>query len=265
MNPITYALNDLDFHISREVLNVSFKELQPLISSNVTSIHEVITNEIIRRKVLVDCNIVGGEEVDIFLDKCIVEHIYEQNETVIRVPMSLTGNRSIIEPLSLVLNTYIAGNGMLTGSTSNQLGLMQKLTASQTGPDVIQTSKMQMIGKNTILVQSSTALFTNGILRVNIENSSNLDNMGSRFNLVFSRLVRQAIKMYIYNNIRVKVNQGYIYGGHELSIITDIMNEYSDQESMYYETLTKEWSKCQFLNSEKAMTSLIGMMLGSNM
>ena len=265
MNAITYALDDLEgFHVSSEILNLAFKEFQPLISSIVTSIHEIITNEIIRRKVLVDSNIVGGEEIDIFLDKCNVQHIYEQNETVIRVPKELTGNRTIIEPLSLVLNTYIAGNGMLTGGTSNLFGNMQKLTATATGPDVIQTSKMQMIGENTILVQSSSALFTNGILRVSIENSSNLDNIGTRFNLVFSKLVRQAVKMYIYNSTRVKANQGVLYGGHELSIVSDIMNEYGDQESMYYETLTKEWAKCQFINSEKNMTSYIGMMLGSN-
>ena len=70
--------------------------------------------------------------------------------------------------------------------------------------------------------------------------------------------------MYIYNSTRVKANQGVLYGGHELSIVSDIMNEYGDQESMYYETLTKEWAKCQFINSEKNMTSYIGMMLGSN-
>lgn len=265
MNPITYALGNLKFHISKEILNIAFKEYQTLISSNVTSIHEIITNEIIRKKVLVDCNIVSCEEVDIFLDKCDVRHIYEQNETVIKVPKELTGNRSIIDPLSLVLNTYIAGNGMLTGGTSNQLGNLQKLTAAHTGPDVIQTSKMQMIGENTILVQSSTALFSNGILRVSIENSSNLDNIGSRFNLVFSKLVTQCIKMFIYNDMLVKLNEGYLYGGHELSVVNEIINGWSDYESMYYETLTKEWSKCQFLNSEKAMTSYIGMMLGSNM
>lgn len=265
MNLITYALNDLDFHISKEILNIGFKEFQPLTLNNITTLHDIILNNVIRRKVLVDSNIVGGETIDIFLTDCQVEHIYNQNETVIRVPKELTGGRAIIDPLSLVLNTYIAGNGMLTGSTSNVLGNAAKIVSAQTGPDVIQTSKLQLIGENTILVQSSTALYTSGILRVVIENSSNLDNINMRHAIVFSKLVRQAIKMYMYANTRVSMGQGYIYGGHELSIVSDIVNEFSDAESMYYECLKTEWAKSQFVNNEKNMTAYIGMMLGSNM
>ena len=265
MNLITYALNDLDFHISKEILNIGFKEFQPLTLNNITTLHDIILNNVIRRKVLVDSNIVGGETVDIFLTDCEVQHIYEQNETIIRVPKSVTGGRTIIDPLSLVLNTYIAGNGMLTGSTSNVLGLAAKIVASQTGPDVIQTSKLQMIGENTILVQSSTALYTSGILRVVIENTSNLDNMGMRHGITFSKLVRLAIKMYLYTNTRVSMAQGYLYGGHELSIVQDIVNEMSDAETMYYECLKTEWAKSQFINNEKNMTAYLQMMLGSNM
>jgi hypothetical protein len=265
MNLITYAINDLAFHFSKEILNIGFKEFQPLTENKLVTIEEIITNNIIRRKVLVDSNVVGGEVIDIFLDKCNVQHIYEQNESIITVPKELTANRSIIEPLSLVLNSYIAGNGMLVGSTSNVLGSMTKLVSAHTGPDVIQTSKMQMIGENKILVQSSTALYTNGILRVNIENSQNLDNMNQKHAIVFSKLVRHAIKMYMYNNTRVQLNQGYIYGGHELSIVSDIVSEFSSAEQDYYETLTKEWAKCSMLNSDKVMTSMIGLMLGSKM
>ena len=65
--------------------------------------------------------------------------------------------------------------------------------------------------------------------------------------------------------MRVKLDQGYVYGGHELGVITDIIDGYADAEEMYQEHLTTIMKKALFSVQSENMDRYIKSMLGNIM
>lgn len=264
MNALTYALMVVKNKIPIEILNIAFRENSNAVN-NILSIDELISNKLIRSKVLTDCNLVGGVHVNIDLNQCTITKLPEVGNYIIYVPKELTGNRSIINALSLISTVTTTLNMPTVPTSGNTSGMLDKLADSMTGiGNVLQTSRLEVIGENTIYCATNMLTFSNGVLKCTIENNANLTNLNTKSYPVFSDLVIYAVKSYIYNHLRVKINQGYLYGGHELSVITEIIDSYSDAETMYDELLRTKWSKVQFMNNEASMSRYIRTMIGYN-
>lgn len=264
MNALTYALSVVKTKIPIEILNIAFRENSNAVN-NIITIDELISNKILRPRVLTDCNLVGGVHTTIDLNQCVITKLPDVGNYIIYVPKVLTGNRSIINALSLVSTVTTTLNMPSVPTSGNTSGMLDKLADTMTGSGgVLQTSRLEVIGENTIYCATNMLTFSNGVLRCTIENNANMSNLNTRSYPVFSDLVVYAIKAYIYNMMRVKINQGYLYGGHELSVITEIIDSYSDAETMYDELLRGKWAKVQYMNNESSMTRHIRTMIGYN-
>jgi len=259
MNPITKSISEVYFNIPKEILELTFLENKDF---KVNSIDEAILNRIVRPRVIFDCNIVGGVEIYISIDKCIllVNYIGDMTEYLVEVPKALTNNRSIISPLSITVNLH---NGLginqfnVNDSIRETVGVMA--TAAASPP--ITTSRLELVGENKILVGNPSRIIVNGILKCVVENDANMSNIKPRSYIAFSKLVVLATKAYIYNFLSFKVAKGYIYNGHELSIINDIVNDYASANADYQDYLVNTWGRVAYHNDETRMTNLIAGML----
>lgn len=260
MNAIIKAVQDIKFNIPLEVLQVGFVENFDRVN-HITSLDDRIINSVIRPRVLVDCNLIGGVTVKIDIDKCNVLQL-PTREYIVEVPKNLTSNRPIIACLSLVANhigmlhnPYMGNNDILTQGTH-----MMNSLATET---VIQTSKLELIGENTILVNEPHMGLLNATIRVIIAYDDMLTNLHPRSFLEFSNLCRLAVKSYIYNNCTVKLDQGYIWAGHELGKLGEIIESYADAEEMYKEHLETVMRRVLFYNDPNNTARLIATMLGN--
>ena len=269
MNAISKALSELHFKIPDRILNIAFKEHNSAID-NFISIDEAIMAKLMRPRVLVDCNLVGGVMVVIPINKCEVTWLQNQ-QYLIRVPKELTNKKSIISVLSIVgTSYYMPSSNSLAGQyvtnaadvspvLSSGLNMMNNLANSP----AVHTSRLELIGENIITVQDPTVGIFDGALRCNVENNTNLENINPKAYLAFSEMVALAAKSYVYNHCRIRIDQGYLYGGHELGIVNEIIETYSDAETMYVEYRETKWAKDAAMQNTEFMNRYIKSMFGN--
>ena len=260
MNAIQKALTDVKFTIPLEVLVIAFSESDRTLN-NMINIDDRMMSAVIRPRVLVDCNIVGGIETRIDINRCNISWL-SNREFIIEVPKELTDGRSIITVLSLVSNVVYTQSTMygdMPSSLSAGINMMNNLGTET----IVQTSRLELISDNVVLASDPNIHLMNGIMRCIVENSPNMENINPRSYLAFSKLIILAVKSYIYNTLVVKLDKGYIYGGHELGIIKDIIDNYSTAEEDYQEYLNTTWKKVSFFNDTEKMGRFTRSMLAN--
>lgn len=267
MTAVTKALSDIKATIPLEILKLGFQgEVDAFTQRNlITSLDDRILTNVIRKRVLVDCNLIGGITTVVPVSGCDIVQT-RMNEFVINVPKTLTSNKSIVSVLSLVANLTHTSNTLApVGSvnTSPILSATANMYNSMKTINVIETSRLELIGDNTIIVEEPAISVFSASLRCNLEYDDNMSTLSSRFMLAFAKACILACKSWLYTNLIVKLDQGKLYGGHELSVITDIVNNYQDAEEQYQEYLTTMLQKILFMADNRKITRYIAAQLGN--
>lgn len=262
MNAIIKSLQEIKFTIPPEVLQIGFVENFNR-TNIITSLDERIKNSVIRARVLVDANMLGGVPIRIPLPRC---KYYEvgNREWVVEIPKELTSNRSIVAVQSLVSNSSYITQIPLYNTTSviTQANHMMNSLGSER---IIQTARLELIGDNVVLVQDPAITIFNATIRANIEYDEMMNNLHPRYIPVFAKACVLATKAYIYNNCTVKLDQGYVYAGHELGTPGEIINGYSDAEEQYQEHIYNVLGKVLFMNDSNRSGRYIASMLGNTL
>lgn len=260
MNAVNVALSRIRFAIPEEVLLIGFIENSKRVNA-VTSLDERIMNSVIRPRVLIDLNLTGGVEVRIPVGECNYT-IPFPGEIIITVPKELTMGRSIVSVQNLLCNVGYA-TGPTPYYTTSLVSAANNMYTNLANVPVVQTSRLELIGENTVLVQDPSIAIFNAILRCTVENEENLANLHPMYYQEFANLCILAVKSYIYNYCRIKLDQGYIYGGIELGAVTDEINSYSEAEEQYKEFLKTVMKKILAMNQTDISTRLIRAALGN--
>jgi hypothetical protein len=265
MNAIINAITDIKFRIPSEILNITFRENMDNINP-IIPIDDRILNLVIRPRVLKDLNLVGGIELRIDVSQCPIRQVNSPfNEFIVEVGKNLTNGKSIISVLSLIARSTSSGSGGIGyGAPSQVDSAMTKMYNNLANVNVVQTSRLELIGENTVLIQDPALMLSYSVLRCVIENNSNLENINPRNYPAISNFVLLAVKSYIYNKMVIKLDQGYVYSGHELGIVSEIINGYADAEDMYQELLTGKMRKISFMNNNDSKGRFIKAMIGNN-
>lgn len=262
MNAIHKALAEIKFQIPHEVLQVGFVENFERVNQ-VVSLDERIMNSVIRPRILVDANLVGGVVARVPVQGCEVRE-YLPYEYIINVPKELTSGRSIVSVLSLVSYTNVMTTAPVY-TASPLLTAANNMFNSITQETVVQTSRLELIGDNTIIVQDPNLSIFTGCLRCMVEYDENMSSIHPRNIHTFCKLCVLGTKSYIYNNCKVKLDQGYVYGGHELGSISEIIDSYSDAEEQYQEFLNTDFKIVAFVNTGDNIFRLIQSMIGNTL
>lgn len=255
MNAIQNALIDIKAVIPPEILHLAFTD--PSIRDNyIFSLDERITNYVIRRFVLKDLNIVGGVLTRVPLQKCGITYVgananyVDTREFIVTVPKALTNGNSIVSVLSLVSNV-IYQNVVPFSSTPDSMSAGMNMYNNMAAANVVQTARLELIGDNVIMVSDATVHLVNSVLTCFVENAANLENINPRYFPKITEMCLLAVKRYIYTNHKIKLNQGYIYNGHELGAIDEIINSYEGAAQEYNDNLGK-YRKISFMNNTEA-------------
>jgi len=267
MNAISIALQEIRYCIPYEVLQLAFVENEPFVGyvrNELISLDERIRNSVIRTRVMTNCNLVGGDPITVYLNSPGIQ-INEilPAEYVITIPKQYTLGRSIIAALSIVSNFgYL--NTASFGYTSPLVSSANNMYNNLSNETIMHSSRLEMIGDNVLIVKDPSMYLFNTALRCVVENDVNMANLHPRFIPAFANLCVLATKAFIYNHCKIKMDQAFLYGGHELNAVTEIVDSYSDAEQMYQEFLKIQFRKIMYMNSSNNMSRTIRSMFGNN-
>lgn len=282
MNALIYSLNEVRHQIPEQLLHAGMMIDEQEATAYLTTIDDKLLHKVLKKRVLLDANIVGGVEMVIPLNG-IQPSFHEHFYTVYNIPPEQTNNREIISALSLAFmpgNGYFAqagsyygsgagmsGNSTISGLNSSNpvMGVADRIGNAASSSGVLSNAHLELVAYNTILVYAHYRTLASFGVRVVVENDSNLNNIQPRSYKSFSMLCVLAVKAYLYNKLIIPINSGYLSGGQELGMFKSILEGYSSAEEEYRTYLREVWGAVAFLNDTTRTNRYIGSMLSINL
>lgn len=264
MGPLSKCIDEVKFRIPRAILEAVFIKRAQHWRLTPASLDEHILNEVVRPRVLVDCNLVGGTEVFIPLDGVPLERGNDYT-TVYRIPKDKTQGRSIMSVLNITFSdpTKVSSYGVAAGAhNSIMMQAGQAVMDAMGSMPVTSTAYVQLIGENVVMVRDTVVLPANIYLRCLLENDENMSHLQLKSYRDFSKLVEYAVKAYIYNEYVIPMDMGELYGGQALGRFKEIIDSYADAEELYQDFLRDKWQKISLMNDREQHTRFLRLMMG---
>lgn len=265
MNPIQKALDLIKFEIPPQILRTFFVSSNLINRHQNVNIDENILAQVIRPRVLVDCSLVGGAEININMNG-LASDIVDPLTTVYRIPKERTQGRSIMSVLSIA---YVDANSLVNwGNTIptcdvSALGTAAgALLSSQTPPAVAGTARVRIIGDNVIEVRDAQRMATYGSCRAIVANDENMSHLQPRSYYDFAELCLHAVKGYIYNEYIVDIDMGQLHAGQNIGRFKDEIEKYADSNENYRVFLHERFTKVQVLNDTETTNRFIKALVG---
>lgn len=261
-NPISRAVSVIRRTIPNQILNEVFMPKTRHWTGGVFNLDEEISRQVIRPRVVADCDIIGGHEQMIRLIDCQVERTQDL-QTVIYVPKHVTAGRSITSVLSMTLMDARAAQaasstaGYSACSVNPITMASAALAGSYDAPGVMSTSRLELIAENTIMLKDASIGTSLGTLRVILANDENMNNLSIRFINQFVELCKLGVKSHIYNEMIVTMDEAEIQGGARIGAFKNIVESYADAEQQYQEYLKETWQKTAIMNDRESYHNLI--------
>lgn len=269
MNPISKAISDITYRIPRDILQEVFMPKQYGFREAPVTIEEQIRNIVIKGRVMVDCDLVGGTETWVNLAGVPFEQLASDRFiTVYYVPKSRTQGRTINSVLNMA---YVSGPGMAYGGAMSQFdpcsvneynSAAKQVVDSFSSIPMVSTAHVQLIGENVVMVKETGIASGTGVLRVILANDENYSHLQIRSFPMFSRLCELACKAYIFNEYDIILDRGQITGGITLGKFREIVDRYSDAEEMYQTYLHETYRDVALMNDQESYNRLIQMTVG---
>lgn len=237
---INYGVERVLREIPEEILHRAFGSNEWHNHLNRLSLEERIRREVLVRTVLPDCNIVGGEMMEIALGNFTWEWL--DNGARVEIPMSATRNRKISSVLSIETSYR---NTEAYGAFPGE-------------PTPTGHCEVYLVGPNVIYMPIHPGNM-NCFLRCVIENDGQMANISPRAMYVFGDLAVLAAKAYVFNKLAVNSTIVSMSGGQVDGRMRGIIDGYADATTMYSELLTVRWKKIALLNDRKWHHRLIGI------
>ena len=240
MNFIQTAVDRIYREVPIEILRMAFITTDWREQFNQVTLEERIRREIIDKILLTDCNIIGGDEVEVKLGHLPWERI--DSGIALTIPLSETHGRKIQSVYSLEF-----------GFRGTEPEAIAPGMPGGTGTD-----EVYLIGQNRIFTPINVVT-NNAALRCSIENDKNLANINQKAAFLFGDLAVLAARGYIHNKLAISTNVGYMSGGQVDGRLRAIIDDYGDAFNMYRELLTGRWKKVLMLNDKKWKRRMIKM------
>ena len=264
MNVCAKSIEDLKFKIPRRILEAVFIERNSNWRQSQYNIDENIMSTVVRPRILVDCNLVGGAEVYIPLEGVPKERVNDYT-SVYRIPKNKTQGRSILSVSNITFSDPTRMSSMGTGATQGNSMLLragQAVMDAMGNIPLTSTANVQLIAENVVMVRDTIVLPANIYLRCTIANDENMTHIQPRSYRHISKLVEYGVKSYIYNYLVIEMGSTMLQGGQDLGIFKDIVDSYSDSEELYETHLREVIEKVQFMNDNTTYTRFLKSIIG---
>ena len=268
MSAITKALDHIKMTIPFEVLKIAFRDDLHNWRQAPTGLDNLILEKVIKPRVLVDADLVGGSMVIIALDTVAPKYV-DNYSFIYEIPPDKVSNREIVSVLSVGYLPYAGSFGygttnqpaMSSGSFNDLTSAGQRLMDSHSNMPVVSTASCDIIGYNTVLIRDSQRLTATYTLRCVLANDVNLVNINPRSWLNFCNLCALAVKSFIYNKLIIQIDQAYLSGGQELGALKNYVESLSDAEELYQTYLRETWQAVAFHNDSQSFERFIRLQI----
>lgn len=270
MGAIEKAIDEVRFEIPYEILNETFKVDTGYASAGRstgvrTSLEARIREEILDKKVLVDCNLMGGHEVVVPLSGLQVKYNVDRT-FVVTIPKQRTEGLSITSVLSVAQAPDGWMGSIYTGpnagnSFANRMDAM--FHGSLGGGSLGQIdARVRLIGDNIVYVKLVDETTSDIFLRCRVGSDSNMSRLPAPYWLDFSEMVVLATKAYIYKELPIRMGEGQLSGGLNLGRFKEIIDEYADANTLYKEFVRENWPRIAGLTDEERHSRVIQSQFG---
>lgn len=281
MNPITKAINEVKYRIPKAILEKVFIDGSRYYRSTMAaSIDEQIETLVLRPRVLVDCNLIGGQLDLVPLDGLTFERPL-QYTTVIHIPGSRLHGRTINSALnvsffnSAAIAGYAAagvmGMGQFAGGTSSYgtdnsaaMGAAAGVMSAFDKIPMVSTSRVKLIAHNTICIYDGVNIPANSYLRCILSYDDQMSSLPMRAYKHFSQLVEYAVKAYIYNELVINLDQGELVYGQTIGVFKTIVESYADANQNYADFMRDSMEAVLFMSDENQYLRYVKLVTGSN-
>lgn len=268
MQAIVKALSEIHYRIPGQILKEVFSPKFYAGRNTPVSLDEQITHLVIKPRVLVDCNLVGGAEIFVSLDGLPVQQPNDFT-AIFHIPRERTQGRSIISALSVgytspsLAAASASMGGVQPSSNTPVMGAAMAMMDSYSPIPVTSTAKVQLIAENTVMIRDVSPIMPNGYLRCVIGNDDNMSHLQLRSIPQFCKLAELAVKAFIYNESVINIDMAKLTGGLDLGKYKEIVDSYNEAETMYEEYLEKTWSKVSFFNDRETFQRHLRLYIGA--
>lgn len=272
MNIVPYAISNLKMAIPNYLLTETF-----LSSINRTgrylNLDEVIEDTVIRPIVFKDINVITGQMALIplaYADRVRIDPL----TTVFNIDQDILQGRKIIAVHSVGLGFNTAVNLLPLQSSfntntspcqNNPIANAQRAmdTANLDSYSPITTNCRLLAGDSLYVLFNAPTAAVNAA-RVTLTHDENLANINPMSYGAFSDLVLLATKAYIYNAMKVPLDQGYYINGVEISSLKEIVDSYSEAYTDYKTFLNTKWARVSFCNDKIQYSRYIKLQIPAN-
>lgn len=264
MNAIDKALRDITFSIPAEIRQWIFG-VTPIGGRLVPiSERQQIRHAVIDARVLPDCDLVGGEQVVVPLERMPYQELPD-GSALYQIPSERLQGRRIQVAYSVSSGSQLnEPTGRVVRNDSLLTNAAQKIidAHSFTGNDT--TNRVRVVGENVVLVEERLTL-NQLYLRCVLTNDANLSNFSPRAFPYFSKLCIMATKAHIYNEGVLRLDAGVLQGGVQLGKFREIIDSYADSNTLYEEYLTTEFTNISFQSDRESFTRHLKSITGGNL
>lgn len=199
-----------------------------------------------------DFSLSNGVELSFDIDQC---YVVSTNEafTLFRVPDNILMGRPLIS-INDVLSNYA-----IMGLPSNPQQMLEARTSGTFGAKSF--VRTEVVSSNEFMVNTSFNSVT-GTVRSTVGYSKNLNEISPKYHMALSNYAILCAEAYLFKTLRVKINQGAIYHGAEISIMKDIIDDYRDSNKEYMEGVNVTGSKMLLMNDKESYNDYIQTIFG---
>ena len=284
MNPFAKAVAEVQACIPQLILQRAFVDASRFGRNTWrSSLEEQIIATVIRPRVMVDCDLIGGIEAFVPLEGLkFITSDDTQGGTVIEIPKDRTQQKSITSVISLrfsnpiqmpgasgssafgLLPTYVTGNNVSAQDRTALMGATAGLLASVDNIPLTATNRVDLIGENTIYVSDTVRLPTSSVLQCKLANHEDMQNLQPRYYLQFAEMVVHAVKAYIYNKLVLEIGAGELMFGQQLGRFKEIVESYADANQNYIDFRNQKWGRISIMADRPAYMRQVGLRIGGN-
>ena len=251
MNAIDKALTDIGFNIPNEILHWVFGITRVGDQLLPTTQRHRIRTEVIDARVLVDANLVGGEQMVIPLEGTYRQRL-PNGASIYQIAHDRIQGRRIQSVHSVTM-----GDHRLHGYNSSYYGqtpltsAVGKIADAHIYNGAEFSNNIRLVGENAVLIEDD--YYVNQLyLRCVVTNDDQLSNFSPRAVPALSKLCILATKAHIYVNSAVAIDAGILSGGMPLGRFREIIDSYTDANAQYDEYLNNTFAKVSFQQDREA-------------
>lgn len=273
MDPVSVAIMRAKAEIPRDILTQAFmpKRYDPARAQryydNVSpgNIDHLIKKQVVDGRVAIDVNLISGTELYLPLAFAHREFIDPWN-IIYRFDYKETGGRSITAAhevlYGLTQGVQIGTYGAFDTRASQFLHVGRDILNAAGGTTPVGTAYVQLVGPNTILVNDINQVVGPGVLRCQLSNEPNFNNIKPHYYHAFGELIVLATKGFVYNTLVIDLDEGMLRAGQQLGRFREEVDKLADANQMYYEYLTTKWQKISNMNDVERYRKILKISLG---